>query len=45
MGYASEALNQILPEAIKLGMPFVELVTNVEILIPQKVITKNGGLL
>ena len=45
MGYASEALKQILPEAIKLGMPFVELVTNVENLISQKVITKNGGLL
>ena len=45
MGYASEALKQILPEAIKLGMPFVELVTNVENLISQKIITKNGGLL
>jgi len=44
-GYASEALRQILPEAIKLGMPFVELVTNVENLSSQKVIAKNGGVL
>jgi len=45
MGYASEALKQVLPEAIKLGMPFVELVTNVENLNSQKVIAKNGGVL
>lgn len=45
MGYASEALKQILPEAIKLRMPFVELVTNVKNLISQKVIVKNGGVL
>lgn len=44
-GYASEALRQILPEAIKLRMPFVELVTNVENLSSQKVIAKNGGVL
>lgn len=45
MGCASEALRQILPEAIKLSMPFVELVTNVENLSSQKVIAKNGGVL
>ena len=45
LGYASEALKQILPEAIKLGMPFVELVTNVENLISQRAIEKNGGVL
>lgn len=44
-GYASEALRQILPEAIKLGMPFVELTTDVDNLISQKVIMKNGGIL
>ena len=44
-GYASEALKQMLPEAAQLGMPFVELVTNVENLFSQKVITKNGGVL
>ena len=45
MGYASEALNQILPEAVKLGMPFVELTTDVNNLISQRVIEKNGGVL
>lgn len=45
MGYASKALSQILPEAIELGMPFVELVTNVENLSSQQVIAKNGGVL
>jgi len=44
-GYASEALKQILPEAIKLGMPFVELTTNAENLISQRVIEKSGGVL
>lgn len=44
-GYASEALRQILPEAIKLGMPFVELTTDVDNLISQKVIKNNGGIL
>lgn len=45
MGYASKALGQILPEAIELGMPFVELVTNVENPSSQKVIAKNRGVL
>ena len=45
MGYASQALKQILPEAIKLGMLFVELVTNAENLISQRVIEKSGGVL
>ena len=44
-GYASEALYQILPEAVKLGMPFVELTTDVDNLISQRVIEKNGGVL
>ncbi|MDP1851189.1 MAG: GNAT family N-acetyltransferase [Candidatus Planktophila sp.] len=44
-GYASEALRQILPEAIKLGMPFVELTTDVDNSISQKVIKNNGGIL
>ena len=43
-GYASEALRQILPEAIKLGMPFVELTTDVDNLPSQKVIRNNGGV-
>ena len=44
-GYASEALRQMLPEAIKLGMPFVELTTDVDNLFSQKVIKNNGGVL
>ena len=44
-GYASEALRQILPEAIKLGMPFVELTTDIDNLPSQKVIKNNGGVL
>lgn len=44
-GYASEALRQILPEAIKLGMPFVELTTDVDNFASQKVIKNNGGVL
>lgn len=45
LGYASEALRQILPLAIELEMPFVELVTNVENLVSQRVIEKNAGVL
>ena len=44
-GYASEALRQILPEARKLEMPFVELTTDIDNLFSQKVIKNNGGVL
>jgi len=44
-GYATEALKQILPDAIRLGMPFVELTTDVDNLFSQKVIMNNGGVL
>ena len=44
-GYATEALKQLLPEAIKLGMPFVELTTDADNVISQKVIANNGGVL
>lgn len=44
-GYASEALKQILPEAINLSMPFVELTTDVDNLFSQRVIINNGGVL
>jgi len=44
-GYASEALKQVLPEAIKLCMPFVELTTDIDNLFSQKVIKNNGGVL
>jgi len=44
-GYASEALKQILPEAVTLGMPFVELTTDIDNFFSQRVIQKNGGVL
>ncbi len=44
-GYACEALKQILPEAVALGMPFVELTTNLDNHFSQRVIQKNGGVL
>lgn len=44
-GYASEALKQILPEAVALGMPFVELTTDLDNHVSQRVIQKNGGVL
>lgn len=43
-GYASEALKQILPEVVALGMPFVELTTDVDNYFSQRVIQKNGGV-
>ncbi len=42
-GYASEALRQILPEARKIGLDYVELVTDLENMISQRVISTNGG--
>lgn len=39
-GYASEALKQILPEAVALGMPFVELTTDLDNEFSQRVIQK-----
>ncbi len=44
-GYATEALKQILPEASALGMPFVELTTDLDNYFSQRVIQKNGGVL
>lgn len=44
-GYATEALKQILPAAIALGMPFIELTTDIDNHASQKVIKKNGGVL
>lgn len=44
-GYATEALRQILPEAVLLGMPFVELTTDPTNIASQKVIERNGGIL
>jgi predicted acetyltransferase len=44
-GYATEALRQILPEAVSLGMPFVEVTTDPTNAASQKVIERNGGVL
>lgn len=42
-GYASEALRQILPEARELGLAYVELTTDIDNVISQRVISANGG--
>jgi len=45
LGYATEALREILPEAEALGMPFVEVTTGPTNFASQKVIERNGGVL
>jgi predicted acetyltransferase len=44
-GYASEALRLLLPEAWRLGLPYIELVTDPDSIPSQKVIQANGGRL
>lgn len=44
-GYATAALRAMLPEAAALGLPYVELTTDVDNFASQKVITANGGVL
>jgi predicted acetyltransferase len=44
-GYATEALRLMLPEARKEQLPYVEIVTDVENLVSQRVIAANGGVL
>jgi len=44
-GYASRALAMLLPEASRLGLPYVELTADPDNLPSQKVITNNGGVL
>jgi predicted acetyltransferase len=44
-GYATRALALILPEAKAEGLPFVELTTDLNNVISQRVITSNGGRL
>lgn len=44
-GYATAALAQLLPEAKAVGLSFVELVTDPENLVSQRVILANGGTL
>jgi predicted acetyltransferase len=43
-GYATAALAQILPEARAVGLPYVELVTDVDNVVSQRVIRANGGV-
>jgi predicted acetyltransferase len=45
LGYATQALAQLLPEARAVGLPFVELTTDPQNLASQRVILANGGVL
>ncbi len=44
-GYATASLAQILPDARALGLPYVELTTDLDNLYSQRVIAANGGVL
>ena len=44
-GYGTAALALILPEARRIGLPYVEVVTDADNVASQRVITANGGLL
>lgn len=44
-GYATAALRELMPEIRALGLPYIELTTDVDNLFSQKVITSNGGVL
>lgn len=44
-GYATEALRLILPEARRVGLPYVEIVTSPENVASQHAIAANGGVL
>jgi predicted acetyltransferase len=44
-GFASKALELLLPYAVELGMDFVDLVADVDNVSSQKVILRNGGIL
>ena len=44
-GYATAALEMLIPELGELGLPFVTLTTNIDNLPSQRVITANGGAL
>ncbi len=45
LGYATEALRQILPHARDVGLPFVTITCNVDNHASRRVIEKNGGVL
>ena len=44
-GYATNALRQILPEARSLGLPYIDVVADIENVASQRVILSNGGVL
>jgi predicted acetyltransferase len=44
-GYATDALRQLLPEAREVGLRFVEITTNPENVVSQRVVEANGGVL
>lgn len=44
-GYAKRALKLLLPEAVAVGLPFVEITTDPENIASQRVILANGGML
>jgi predicted acetyltransferase len=44
-GYATEALRRVLPVVSELGLPYVELVTDLDNVASQRVIAANGGVL
>lgn len=43
LGYATSALAQILPEARAIGLPYVDIVTDIDNVASQRVILANGG--
>jgi predicted acetyltransferase len=45
LGYAKSALSLILPEARTVGLPYVELTTDPDNIVSQRVIAANGGVL
>ena len=45
MGYATQALADILPEARSVGLPYVELTTDADNIASRRVIEANGGIL
>lgn len=45
LGYATAALAQMLPQARERGLPFVDIVTNLDNVASQRVIIANGGVL
>jgi predicted acetyltransferase len=45
LGYAKAALAQLLPEAKSIGLPFVEITTDLENSASQRVVLANGGVL